>query len=153
MKPEKKEKMFRNTKKEDLVTVLVEIREIVDFDRNVEDLKQKLMQSKAYLEDEKLVKVFSNTAMEERMEEEWKQKIEEYKKKEEEYQNKAERRLEREQELKVARKKAEERRLETEHKLELVRKEAEERHLERKQELEFARIEARRKTENERNKA
>ncbi|GFU33150.1 hypothetical protein TNCV_4156681 [Trichonephila clavipes] len=66
--------------------------EAVDPGMNVEDLKQKLMRCKAYLEDEEFVKDFLNTTVEERKEEE--------------------RRLEREHELEFARKEAEERRLE-----------------------------------------
>ncbi|GFY41360.1 c3H1-type domain-containing protein [Trichonephila inaurata madagascariensis] len=117
-----KEKCLRGAEKEDLVVVLIEMEETVDSVMNVEDLKEKLMQSKAYLEDEEFVKDFLDTTIDERLEEEERRKrdeehstkMEEYRKREEEY-----------------------------------RKKAEEPHLERKQELEFAIIEARRKKEIE----
>ncbi|GFQ89147.1 hypothetical protein TNCT_597961 [Trichonephila clavata] len=100
--------MFRNVKKEVLVTVLGEIGETVDPGINLLDLKQKLMQSKAYLEDEKFVKDILATTVEDRKKEE---KREEYRKKEEEYRKKEE----------ENRRKAEERRLEREHELALAR--------------------------------
>ncbi|GFS36371.1 hypothetical protein TNIN_188221 [Trichonephila inaurata madagascariensis] len=62
--------MFRGAEKKDLVVVLVEMGETVDPGMNAEDLKQKLIQSKAYLEDEEFVKDFLYTTIEERLEEE-----------------------------------------------------------------------------------
>ncbi|GFU69428.1 hypothetical protein TNCV_5123541 [Trichonephila clavipes] len=93
--------------------------ETVDPGMNLEDLKQKLMKSKVYLEDEEFVKDFLDTTIEERMEEE------ERRKRDEEYRTKMEEYRKREE----YRKKAEEHRLEREQELELARKEAEERHL------------------------
>ncbi|GFT89040.1 retrovirus-related Pol polyprotein from transposon opus [Trichonephila clavipes] len=57
--------MFENVKKEDLVTVLVEMGEI-DPGMNEVDLKQKLMQSNAYVYDEEFVKDILATMIEDR---------------------------------------------------------------------------------------
>ncbi|GFY55605.1 hypothetical protein TNIN_473461 [Trichonephila inaurata madagascariensis] len=65
--------MFKGDEKEDIVVVLGELGETVDPNMNVEDLKQKLMQSKAYLEG----KEFLDTTIEERMEEEERRKRDE----------------------------------------------------------------------------
>ncbi|GFR10545.1 hypothetical protein TNCT_88461 [Trichonephila clavata] len=110
--------MFENATKEDLVTVLVEMGEIVDADLGIMELKQKLMLIKAYLEDEKFVRGILATTIEDRMEKEVYRKKEEKKKEEH-------------------RKKEEYKKKEEEFK-----KKAEERHLERIQKLELARIEA-----------
>ncbi|GFY38944.1 hypothetical protein TNIN_248721 [Trichonephila inaurata madagascariensis] len=69
--------MFETTSKEDLETVLAEMGETAHPGMNVEDLKQKLMQSKAYLEDEEFVKDFLDTTIEERIEEEERRKRDE----------------------------------------------------------------------------
>ncbi|GFR11506.1 hypothetical protein TNCT_119061 [Trichonephila clavata] len=103
--------MFEDATKEDLVMVLREMRETVAADLGIMELKQKLMLSKAYLEEEEFVRDVLATTIEDRM------KKEEDKKKEEEY-------------------KEEHRKEEEEY-----RKKAEERHFERIQELELARIE------------
>ncbi|GFR27139.1 hypothetical protein TNCT_297681 [Trichonephila clavata] len=44
--------MFENATKEDLVTILREMEETVETDLGIIELKQKLMLSRAYLEDE-----------------------------------------------------------------------------------------------------
>ncbi|GFU95618.1 hypothetical protein TNCV_3332841 [Trichonephila clavipes] len=52
--------MFRVAEKEDLLVVWVEMGETLDPGMNVEVLKQKLIQSKAYLEDEEFVRFFGH---------------------------------------------------------------------------------------------
>ncbi|GFR03194.1 hypothetical protein TNCT_340831 [Trichonephila clavata] len=70
------------------------MRETVDTDLGIMELKQKLMLCKAYLEDEEFVRDVLATTIEDRMD----------RKKEEEFKKKAEeRRLERIQELELAR--------------------------------------------------
>ncbi|GFQ86295.1 hypothetical protein TNCT_401031 [Trichonephila clavata] len=60
--------MFENATKADLVTVLAEMGETVDADLGIMELKQKLMLSKAYLEDEEFFRdVLANT-IEDKME-------------------------------------------------------------------------------------
>ncbi|GFS33830.1 hypothetical protein TNIN_104521 [Trichonephila inaurata madagascariensis] len=85
--------------------------EIVDPGMNVKDLKQNLMQSQGYLDDEEFDKDFFDTTIEERMEEEKcrkrKEEMEKYRK-----------------EIKELRKRAEERRLERIQELEFMRIEA-----------------------------
>ncbi|GFR26212.1 hypothetical protein TNCT_41141 [Trichonephila clavata] len=68
--------MLENATKEDLVTVLVEMRETVDADLGIMELKQKLMLSKAYLEDEEFVRDVLATTIEDRMEKEDRKKEE-----------------------------------------------------------------------------
>ncbi|GFQ77561.1 hypothetical protein TNCT_384871 [Trichonephila clavata] len=87
--------MFENATK-GLVMVLAEMGETVDADLGIMELKQKLMLSTAYLEDEEFVRDVSATTIEDRMKKEDSRK-EEFKKKAEE------RRLERIQELELAR--------------------------------------------------
>ncbi|GFY77869.1 hypothetical protein TNIN_73301 [Trichonephila inaurata madagascariensis] len=91
--------------------------ETEDPGMNVGDLKQKLMQSNAYLDGEEFVKDFLDTTIEERMEGE------------------------------ERRKREEEQREKYREEIEELRKRAEERRLGREQELEFVKIEARQKTE------
>ncbi|GFQ81773.1 hypothetical protein TNCT_632491 [Trichonephila clavata] len=75
--------------------------ETVDADLGIMELKQKLMLSKAYLEDEEFVRDVLATTIEDKMEKE------EDRKKEEEFKKKAEERhLERIQELELARREA-----------------------------------------------
>ncbi|GFR19804.1 hypothetical protein TNCT_426621 [Trichonephila clavata] len=62
--------MFENATKEDLVTVLVGMGETIDADLGIMKLKQKLMLSKAYLEDEEFVRDVLATTIEDRMEKE-----------------------------------------------------------------------------------
>ncbi|GFQ94092.1 retrovirus-related Pol polyprotein from transposon opus [Trichonephila clavata] len=86
---------------------------------NLLELKEKLMQSKAYLDDEQFVKDILATTVENRKKEkEYKKKEEEYRKKEKEYKNKEEEYRKKEEENI---RKAEERRLEREHELALAR--------------------------------
>ncbi|GFR20363.1 hypothetical protein TNCT_423691 [Trichonephila clavata] len=89
--------MFQNATKEDLVTVLIEMGGTVDADLGIMELKQKLMLSKAYLEDEEFVRYVLATMIEDRMENEEYIKKEDFRKKAEE------RRLERKEELELAR--------------------------------------------------
>ncbi|GFS33300.1 hypothetical protein TNIN_221591 [Trichonephila inaurata madagascariensis] len=77
--------------------------EIVDLGMKLVDLKQKLMLSKTYLDDEEFVKDFLDTTIEERMEEE------ERRKREEEHRKKMEKYRE---EIEELRKRVEERPLE-----------------------------------------
>ncbi|GBM95356.1 hypothetical protein AVEN_274867-1 [Araneus ventricosus] len=62
--------MFKNLKKEDIVTVLTELGEMVNIDMKMGDLKQKLLTSKEYLEDAQFVKDFLISTLENRKTEE-----------------------------------------------------------------------------------
>ncbi|GBN43814.1 hypothetical protein AVEN_203845-1 [Araneus ventricosus] len=90
--------MFKNVKKEDVVTVLTELGETVNIDMKMGDLKQKLLTSKEYLEDSQFVKDFLISTVKNR-------KIEEENRKQEEKIQGEEirRRIEREHELELAR--------------------------------------------------
>ncbi|GBN01885.1 hypothetical protein AVEN_188503-1, partial [Araneus ventricosus] len=100
--------MFKNVKKEDIVTVLTELDETVNIDMKMGDLKQKLLTNKEYLEDAQFVKDFLISTVENRkMEEENRKKVEEKRKHEEKMREeeirREERRIEREHELELAR--------------------------------------------------
>ncbi|GFW08722.1 hypothetical protein TNCV_20191 [Trichonephila clavipes] len=69
--------MFGNATKEDLVLVLCEMGETVDSDLGIMELKQKLMLSKAYLEDKEFICDVLAAMIKDRMEKE------EYRKREE----------------------------------------------------------------------
>ncbi|GBN19665.1 hypothetical protein AVEN_48056-1 [Araneus ventricosus] len=93
--------MFKNVKKEDIVTVLTELGETVNIDMKMGDLKQKLLTNKEYLEDAQFVKDFLISTVENRKKEEENRKQQE-KMREEEIQRE-ERRIEREHEFELAR--------------------------------------------------
>ncbi|GBM86505.1 hypothetical protein AVEN_199057-1 [Araneus ventricosus] len=89
--------MFKNVRKEGIVTVLTELGETVNIDMEMGDLKQKLLTSKVYLEDEQFVKAFLISTVENRKQE---GKIREEEIRREEC------RMEREHELELARTRA-----------------------------------------------
>ncbi|GBM14415.1 hypothetical protein AVEN_246581-1 [Araneus ventricosus] len=93
--------MFKNVKKEDIVTVLTELGETVNIGMKMGDLKQKLLTNKEYLEDAQFVKDFLISTVENRKKEEENRKQQE-KMREEEIQRE-ERRIEREHEMELAR--------------------------------------------------
>ncbi|GBO43594.1 hypothetical protein AVEN_19104-1 [Araneus ventricosus] len=104
--------MFKNVKKEDVVTVLTELGETVNIDMKMGDLKQKLLTNKEYLEDAQFVQDFLISTVENRkIEEENYKQIEENRKQEEENSK---------QEEKIRREETQ-RRVEREHELELAR--------------------------------
>ncbi|GBM15720.1 hypothetical protein AVEN_262891-1 [Araneus ventricosus] len=89
--------MFENVKKEGIVMVFTELRETVNIDMKMGDLKQKLLTCKEYLEDAQFVKEFLISTVDNRKKEEENRKQEE-KIREEEI-RREERRIEREHEL------------------------------------------------------
>ncbi|GBM62250.1 hypothetical protein AVEN_148875-1 [Araneus ventricosus] len=104
--------MFKNVKKEDVVTVLTELGETVNIDMKMGDLKQKLLTNKEYLGDAQFVKDFLISTVENRkIEEENRKKIKENRKQEEKN---------RKQEEKIRREETR-RCIEREHELELAR--------------------------------
>ncbi|GFW38775.1 hypothetical protein TNCV_3881421 [Trichonephila clavipes] len=72
--------MFENATKEDSVTVLHKMGETVDSDLGILELKQKLLQCKAYLEDEEFVCDVLATMIEDRMEKEKRRKRKKHRK-------------------------------------------------------------------------
>ncbi|KFM63999.1 hypothetical protein X975_14789, partial [Stegodyphus mimosarum] len=62
----KKEKMFKNVKKEDPVTVLLEIGEEASADLKLVELKHKLQHSRKYIEDADFVKEILTATMDSR---------------------------------------------------------------------------------------
>ncbi|GBN25269.1 hypothetical protein AVEN_272268-1 [Araneus ventricosus] len=100
--------MFKNAKKEDIVTVLTELGETVNIDMMMGDLKLKLLTNKEYLEDAQFVKdSLISTVGNRKIEEENRKKAEENRKHEEKMREeeirREERRIEREHELELAR--------------------------------------------------
>ncbi|GBM81225.1 hypothetical protein AVEN_236435-1 [Araneus ventricosus] len=111
--------MFKNVKKEDVVTVLTELGETVNIDMKMGDLKQKLLTNKEYLEDAQFVKDFLiSTVKNRKIEEENRKQIEENRKQIEE--NCKQEEENRKQEEKIRREETQ-RRIEREHELELAR--------------------------------
>ncbi|GFQ73865.1 hypothetical protein TNCT_422701 [Trichonephila clavata] len=95
--------MLENATKEDLVTVLAEMGETVDADLRIRELKQKLMLSKAYLENEEFVRDVLATTIVDRTEKEEEKEKKSIKRSVEGKKKAEERRLERIQELELAR--------------------------------------------------